>query len=386
MASWDWLTAPSKPYTRRFAVRVLLKAAILFAALNLIYALAEPLPWLSRITLYNSLLPGRERLPFAENPDQAYSVSLQRIEGMFASHALSGDDKPFDEFRVLLLGDSAVWGWLLEPDETLSACLNAGDYLTADRRTLNTYNLGYPVLDVLKDVMILEEALQYKPDAVVWFITLASFYPDEQLYHPVVKNNQDRARALIARYDLALDVNTLPGTPTLWERTIIGQRRELADLLRFQLYGLAWMVTGVDHVNPKFDQKRPENLLPGDDIFGKPRVEGGWTEQNLSIDVLRAGLELAEQHDLPVLLINEPIYQSQGLNSDTRYNAYYPRWAFDSYRELMDSLAENYGWRYLDLWDAAPNDQFTDTSLHLTPAATCDFAALVAPDILALAD
>jgi hypothetical protein len=385
MSRWDWLTTPAAPYTWRFVRNVLLKAIALFVALNLGYALLQPLPWLSRITFYNSILPGRERLPFAENPQDAYSVSLHRLEGMFAAHEISRSKRREDEFRVVVLGDSAVWGWLLEPGQTLSACLNAGDYRTPDGRRLRTYDLGYPVLDILKDTMILEEALKYEPDAVLWFITLASFYPDEQLSHPVVRNNADRARALIKRYDLALDAADLPDNPPLLERTIIGQRRELADLLRHQVYGIAWWATGVDHTNPKFFQKRLENLLPGDDIFGRQRVEGGWTEQNLSIDVLSAGLDLAARVNAPVLLINEPVFRSSGINSETRYNDYYPRWAFDSWRELMDTLAQRYGWNYLDLWDAAPNDQFTDTVFHLIPAATCEFAAQVAPHVLALA-
>jgi hypothetical protein len=386
MARWEWLTRPEHPYTKRFVARVLVKAAILFIAFNAVYALTDPLPWLSQITLYNTVVPGRERLPFAENPGEAYSLPVPRLEGMFASHTISGDEPDSGEFRVALLGDSAVWGWLLEPDETLSACLNNGGYYTSDGRRLHVYNLGFPVLDVLKDVMILDEALRYEPDAVTWFITLAAFYPDEQLCHPIVKDNADHARDLIARYDLVLDASSLPPKPDIWGQTIIGQRRALADLLRHQIYGLAWAVTGIDHVNPKFDQKRPENLLPGDDVYGRPRVKGGWTVDNLSIDVLRAGLDMAAGHDVPVLLVNEPIFRSEGLNNEERYNAYYPRWAFDSFRDLMSGLAEQEGWRYLDLWNAMPNNQFTDTSLHLTPPATCELAAQVAPAILALAD
>jgi len=383
---WKWLTQPARPYTRLFVLHVVIKAALLFAILNLVYAVLQPLPWLSQITLYNAVLPGRERLPFAENPTEAYNISVQRLEGMFASHEISDGPKPDDEFRVIFLGDSSVWGWLLSPDETLSGCLNAGNYRTADGRKLRVYNLGYPVLDVFKDAMILEEALRYEPDAVVWFITLAAFYPEEQLSHPVIQNNPERARDLIARYGLALDASTLPPEQRILKRTIISQRRELADLLRHQIYGIAWLVTGIDHMNPKYYQKRSENLLPTDDVFGRQRIEGGWTEDLLAIDVLRAGLDIAAQDHIPVLLINEPIYQSSGLNSDIRYNTYYPRWAYDSYRDLMNRLAAEYGWRYLDLWNAAPNDQFTDTDLHLSPEATCEFARSITPQILGLAD
>ena len=34
---------------------------------------------------------------------------------MFASHELSASAKPADEYRVLLIGNSSTWGFLLPP-------------------------------------------------------------------------------------------------------------------------------------------------------------------------------------------------------------------------------------------------------------------------------
>jgi hypothetical protein len=68
-------------------------------------------------------------------------------------------------------------------------------------------------------------------------------------------------------------------------------------------------VTGTDPQS----QVRPayaDNLLPGDDIFGRPRVEGGWTEQS-AIYVLRAGRPSRRAAGAcPV--IDEPILQAAG--------------------------------------------------------------------------
>jgi hypothetical protein len=125
MSLWDWLIKPQRPYNRRFVVNVIVKAIMLFAVANLVYIVFDPLPFLSRITLYNNLLPGRDRLAYADNPTEAYNISLARLEGLFASHRISSDAKADDEFRVLVLGDSGVWGWLLNNNETLNACLNA---------------------------------------------------------------------------------------------------------------------------------------------------------------------------------------------------------------------------------------------------------------------
>lgn len=387
MAGWEWLTKPKQAYSWRFVRNVVVKATILFIVLNGIYALVNPLPTLSQLTLYNVGLPGRERLPFAENPEDAYNISLHRLEGMFASHIIADQSKTDDEFRVLLLGDSGVWGWLLENNENLSACLNTGEYHTADGRIVQFYNLGYPVTSVLKDALILEHGLDYEPDAVVWLTTLQALYADEQLRHPIMKNNPDQARDFIERYDIALDTSILPKDKGFWERTIVGQRRELADLLRHQLYGIAWAVTGVDHTNPKFFEARVENLLPGEDIPTRAYIHpdedlGQW----LSFDVVNAAVEMATAQNVPVLLINEPIFRAAGINSETRYNDLYPRWAYDTFRAIFAEEAIEHGWNFVDLWDAVPNEAFTDYPLHYTAAATCDFADTIAPLIVELAN
>jgi hypothetical protein len=88
-------------------------------------------------------------------------------------------------------------------------------------------------------------------------------------------------------------------------------------------------------------------------------------ENILAFDVLQAGIDLAG--DIPVLVVNEPMFISKGQNSDIRYNFYYPRWAYDNYRYLMTQKAEDFSWNYLDLWDALPASEFTNTAVHLTP-------------------
>jgi hypothetical protein len=52
----------------RFLARVALKAALLFALCNLLFALARPLDALGALSLYNRVLPGRVRLPYGEEP------------------------------------------------------------------------------------------------------------------------------------------------------------------------------------------------------------------------------------------------------------------------------------------------------------------------------
>ncbi len=111
----------TKPRIRLFGV--LLKAALLLVLFNFAFLAIKGVP-LGRLSLYNSIFPGRERFPFGE-ARESYNLSLFDVDAMFASHVLDGTEKAGDEYRVLLIGDSSVWGTLLEPEQTLAGQLNA---------------------------------------------------------------------------------------------------------------------------------------------------------------------------------------------------------------------------------------------------------------------
>src|SRR5512136_2298223 len=100
-------------YGGRFLGGVLIKAALLFVLLNLLFALLYPMGWLGKISFYNILFPGRERLPFGENPAQAYNLSLYNLDAMLASLRLNATPRAANEYRLLVIGDSSVWGTLL---------------------------------------------------------------------------------------------------------------------------------------------------------------------------------------------------------------------------------------------------------------------------------
>jgi len=375
------VTTPAPPPTRLIR-NVLVKAALLFVAVNLLFAAVNPLPALGRLTLYNSVLPGRLRLPYGESPERSYNLSLYNLNALFGSHAVARP-KAADEYRVLLVGDSSVWGYLLPAPQTLAAQLNAAGLVTADGRRLVAYNLGYPILSLTKDLLLLSRLAPYQPDLIVWLVTLESFPADKQLFPPLVQNNAAQVRALIARYQLNLD----PHDPRLvdpswWDRTLIGQRRALADLLRLQLYGFLWAGTGIDQDIPAQYTPRQEDFEP--DASFHDLQPPHLTAEDVAFDVLAAGVEAAGP--TPILLINEPMFVSAGQNSDIRYNFFYPRWAYDDYRVVLAHTAAARGWPYVDLWDAAANTEFTDSPIHLTPLGESQLAARVGPAILSLAE
>ena len=106
---------------------------------------------------------------------------------MFAAHEVARAPAR-DEFRVLLIGDSAAWGILLRPEETLTGQINAAGLVAADGRRVHAYNLGYPTMSLTKDLLLLDYALpRYEPDLVVWLFTLESFDAQTQLDSPLVQ-------------------------------------------------------------------------------------------------------------------------------------------------------------------------------------------------------
>lgn len=373
----------NRPISWPFILRVTLKAAGLFLLLNLIFAALDPLEYLGALSLYNWLLPGRQRLPYGENSAESYNLSLDNIPAMMASHIITRP-KAGDEFRVLVIGDSGTWGWLLENDESLAGQINAGDYQTVDGRRIVAYNLGYPIMALTKDLILLDEAKGYDPDLILWPVTLQSFPKDKQLVPPLVQNNPERVRSLVKNHGLELDPDSEElNDPDLLSRTIIGQRRALADLLRLQSVGFSWAATGVDQAIPEEIPLRAVDLEP--DVawldFEEPLP---LTSDLLALDALESGLELAGE--VPVLIVNEPIFISDGQNSHLRYNAWYPRWAYDAYRELLQEEADDQGWFYLDLWDTVSPSEFTDSPVHLTPAGTKQLAEMLVEEILQLAN
>jgi len=342
--------------------RVVLKAILLFLLFDIAVAAIPPGEG-CRISIYNHLVPGRERLPFGENPDVSYNLSLFDLDAMFAAHEIDSP-KPPSEFRVILLGDSSIWGTLLRPEETLAARLNALNLRAPDGRALRFYNVGYPTISLTKDLLLLQEARRYSPDLILWFVTLEAFPNDKQYTPPLVSHNAARLRALSETCALEYDEND-PALvhPDFWARTFLGRRRAWADWYRLQMYGILWGITGVDQMYPEtyeaaktdFDADPSfHDLQPGDSL-----------RDSLAWDALRAGFCLAD--DTPMWLINEPILISDGENSDIRYDYFYPRWAYDSYRQRLAETSTQNGWVYADFWNLVPMDEFTNSAVHLTP-------------------
>ena len=214
---------------------------------------------------------------------------------------------------------------------------------------------------------------------ILWFITLEALPLKKQLTSPVVQQNPEAVKTLLAAHNLQLSTAEARFVePTLWERTIVGQHRALADWVRLQLLGVMWAATGIDHDVPA-QYEHPSDDQSSDLEF-QGFEEGEMAESDLGFAFLRAGIN--EAGSVPVIFINQPIFIANGENSEMRYNDFYPRWAYDAYRQMLARVAAEQGWGYLDLWDVVPSDAYTDSAIHYSPRGVQAVVERISQEIL----
>lgn len=347
-----------KKSTRNVSLwRLALKTILLLLVVNFGFILIRDVP-IGKLSLYNTILKGRERLPFGENPSESYNLSLYNLDAMIASHEINAAGNAEDEYRVFVIGDSSVWGFLQKPEDTLAGILDQKG-LICNQKPVRVYNFGYPSLSILKDLMIIDQIKAYEPDLIIWMATLESLPLSKQLETPLVENNPDMINPLIEKYGLN-DLGPIP-TQALYY-SLFSRRRELADILRLQLYGVMWSATGIDQEYP-LEFNPAQRDFEEDDVQFYDFHPVELDENRLSFNVITQTAALNE--DIGFVVINEPVLISRGENSDVRYNYYYPRWAYDQYREIMREKMDESGIEYYDFWNIIPEEDFTNSAIHL---------------------
>lgn len=335
------------------SLRILIKAILLFVAFNYAFSLV-PDSALWRVSLYNTVLPGKTRFPLEGNLDWIFGV-----------HEITNSARQANEYKVVLLGDSSAWGYLLNPDQTFASLINASGMTTCKGQTVHVYNLGYPVPDVLRDALLMQRALTYKPDLVIWNVTLLSMFADNTGIRNdiIIKNNAALTQDLINKYKLVIGADALKGLPPE-STTFLDRRDDLARFIQYQLNGIRWQATEGELVD-QAHSPLGENVGASQVFDRYHMAPGGFSARLLHFDVMNAGILMAGH--TPVVIVNEPIQIVNGRNSDIRYDEMYPRWIYDQYRQLMSTKSQQYHWNYLDLWNLLPPAQFTDSVFHRTP-------------------
>lgn len=329
-------------------------------------------PDLGTWSVYGTLVPKRARFPISTHAPEDAALDVGNLDAMFASHIVS-EPKQDNEFRVLVLGDSAVWGDQIQIDQTLPAQLN-DLRLTCGGKQARFYNLSYPRSSATKDLLILDKGLRYQPDMIIWVVTLYTLMPKSRTDHPLIGYNQSALYQLNDRY------NFLPknyAQQTLWDRFIEPQVA-LMHILRYQIYASVPLATQEEQLSASGPIAVPAQLSP--DMSFEGMRQQFFRPGLLTMDEVGDAMQMAG--NLPFLLVNEPMLIVQGQpNSDIRYNAYYPRWIYDQYRQILGQTASSNGWNYLDLWDQFSPSYFSDTPLHLTPQGEQLMAQAMAPSI-----
>jgi hypothetical protein len=209
-------------------------------------------------------------------------------------------------------------------------------------------------------------------------MALESFPYDKQLFSPIIQNNPETARRLIAEHNLSFNPNDSAFVqPSFLDQTLWGRRRALADVFRLQLYGVMWAATGLDQFYPATYEPRA-NDLEADESFHNLKPPH-LTRSDLAFEVLEAGYQAAG--NVPMLFINEPIFIADGQNSDLRYNFFFPRWAYDDYRTLWAEEMQNNNWPHADFWNLVAPSEFTNSAVHLTPTGSAQLADSIAAEV-----
>lgn len=362
------------------ALRIAVKAMALFMIVNVIYIALNPLPALSQVSVHNTLIPGRLRVQSAAGDDVGYGRGTTNIDLMLAAHEITGAHKADDEFRVLIMGDSSAWGYLLDDTETIAENINRQRLITVGGQRVRVFNMAMPGMYATKDLLLMQRVNKFKPDLVVWFVNLENFRRVAQKENFFVCSNMAQLRPVLERYNVGdLDCPYEP-SDSLMRRSLVGQRRDLASLMFSQIDGVLWSATGIDHKVLK--RHYLYRMLNGDtDWMGLP----GPTlhEDALILNAMDAAKGLV---DAPILVVNEPILTLNGINTSKRYNKYFPHWAYDQGTAMIEARAIKLGMRFANLWNAVPAEQFTDTEVHYTAAAARHVADLVGQEILKLDD
>ncbi len=351
------------------AWRVLVKGFAIFLILEFAFFTLRPsLQWLN---VYGPSLK-RERFPISTHAPEDNALDVENLDAMFASHIVSQPKSP-NEYRVLVLGDSAVWGVGLTPQQTLPGQLDALN-LNCGSKILRAYNLSFPRSSATKDLMILDKAMSYQPDEIVWLITWYTLMPKTRDDHPLIQQNPAEFYKLASRFDFLPKNYKKPNLISQFT----DQNRALFRVLRYQLYSLLQIATGLDQI-PGPPEQLPSQLSKDPTFEGMKPPE--LNVANVSLDQVKDFYQLAG--NVPVILVNEPMEVLSNVpNSNIYYNDYYPRWVYDQYRQYVSKDAAQSHWDYLDLWNVFPPSYYTDTPLHLNPEGETELAKMLVPSIV----
>lgn len=380
---WNPFASP-----RQFG-RVMIKAIVLLIICDaLLIALRVP-DAMDRWSIYRVFTPPTSRLGLAL---QIGDPAWWTLDPLLEAHEIAQPKAP-DEYRVIFLGDSATFCLYCPARESISqAFTDLGE--TIDGKQVRAYNLAYPGSDWLKDILILQHALKFEPDAIVWLVTAKGSgdqpLPQEPEAHLITRINAAELPALASEYNLdTWETRRYANADAWYQQSLWTHGGRLRD----------WLVLMARTLRSALIQ--PGKDLTGDYLFPGPPVTSqsirASAEINSSLpgydvmpnrqwELLRAGRQMAREANVLLLIVNEPIYVGSGENSDINYNSFYERGLYDRFRTALAEFVAQHDLPYLDLWNMLPPEDFSNTSLHYNAEGNRRVAGEVMKGLQSLTD
>jgi hypothetical protein len=282
--------------------------------------------------------------------------------------------------RAVLIGSSAVYGLPLPVDDTVSERLNA--HLARVGVPGHVFNLGWVGAYQLRDAVILDAALAYEPDLIIYAVTLADFNQLDSSF-PTLRefflSNHARVVALAASQPPGLEepLARLAASDTGAGYFALGvlRLRESGALVRDAVRAHADSLAR--HLDPTYPLPststagRQPHYDCAETLRSAARLYGNWQSWNILayLEQVRAA------HALPILIVNWPIAHEP---VESCYNVRHSTASVEEFNRWLPAEAAARGLGYVDLHDLLPPELFVD-SLHVTAEGHHRIAEQLAP-------
>jgi hypothetical protein len=327
------------------------------------------------LALLGSARPTTARLclpPLFENGQRLQplgDINLMWLDPLLRQHEICWRDHP-GEVRIALFGNSAVFGLPLPADQSFSAVINAE--FAASSVHAHMFNLGWVYTYELRDVVILHEALPYRPDVIVDAITLANLIHVAPIWFaPITRFFEVNINALVG-----LQAAPPPGLvePLQRYRAMVADRslwliasdrlRQLGALAYAAAHEHAEVLARLLGAKPIPDAFRPQLRVAGYDCQKTLADNQTDFRDFKQWNPLEDLADIRRRTGAEVLVVNWP--DAAEPNGEC-YNRRYGKALLTEYNRWLKDETDRLHLAYLDLHDLLPPVNFID-SLHVTAA------------------
>lgn len=284
------------------------------------------------------------------------------------------------ELRVALFGSSAVYGLPLPVEETLGGYLNR--HFADAGIPAHLFNLAFVTPYQVRDALLINEALPYEPNVIVYPMTLAEFRHLAPMPYPTFSRLFDMNNAALQR--LAVDPPAGLEAPVAMYAEAAEKRaeqRHATDQLRDAgLYARLLTHAKAEALAARVNAPRPR--FKSRATKGAKDYKCSETERTMNSytnwkdwNVLAYLEDLQRRRGIRVLVVHWPIAHEPLGNC---YSVRYTTAAVNDFSEWIRSETERRQLAYLDLRDLLPNEGFID-SLHPTAQGHRQIADRLAP-------